>query len=81
MRPALHLSKNKHRECLVTIHGRLGEQINARSMAIEVFERMDDEHHVLHVYLVLPKRGGAGFAALSFLDLWFSSRIVGLCLR
>ena len=40
-----------------------------------------DEHHVLYVCLVLPKRGGAEFAALSFVEFWFSSSIVGLCLR
>ncbi len=40
-------------------------------VAIAVFERKDDEHHVLYVYLVLPKRGGAEFAEFSFLSFGF----------
>ena len=49
-------------------------------VAIAVFELKDDEHHVLYIYLVLPKRGGAELAAFSFLEFWFTSRIVRLCL-
>ncbi len=44
-------------------------------VAIAVFECKEDEHHMLYVY------GGAEFAALSFHEFWFSSSIVGLCLR
>ncbi len=33
-------------------------------VAIAVFERKDDEHHMLYVYLVLPK--GVGLSLLRF---------------
>ena len=69
-RPALHLSKKKHRTCLVTIHGRLGEQINARS--IQLLRCLNGwKHHVSYIMFIWSYQKGVGLGSLRFLSLSF----------